>query len=97
MVSYFSIINKTKKTKTQVNYENAVEDKEVNNKNYFFEDGNNSDNDEDNTLYVQRYTILRHLTNNPIANMTGRRVTYEEGEVKLQVEEMSKITMEVEK
>ena len=90
-------INKSEITKTQVDADEAVEGEEVNNKNYFFGDSNERDGNEDDIPYVQRSTRVRHLPNKLIPNMEVVHVTYEEGAVKLQVEDMSKITMEVEK
>ena len=61
------------------------------------EDSIESEKDEYNTPYVQRSTIVRHHPNNIISNMSDGYVPYEEGAVNLQVEDMIKITMKVEK
>ena len=61
------------------------------------EDGNNINVYEDNTLDVPRYTIVRHLPNKLIPNTEGGFIPYEQVEVNLEVEDMSKITMEFEK
>ena len=91
------IIDKANNTDTQVDAEESVEDKEVNNKNDLLEDGNESNNDGNKTPYIQRYTRVIYLPNNLKPKISGGRVTYEEGKVNLQVEYMSKITTEVEK
>ena len=69
------VIYESENTKTQVDAEEAIEDKEVNNKNDFFEDGSKSDDDEDDTPYVRRSTIVIHRPKHLIPNMPGRRVT----------------------
>ena len=91
------IIEEENKTETKVDAEESVEDKEVNNNNWFLEEGNQINNDEYDTPYVQRSTRVIHRPNNLIPNISGGRVPYEEGKVNLQVEYMSKIIMGIEK
>ena len=69
-------IDDSENTKTKINSDETVEEEEANNKNDFFEDGNKSDNNEDNTPYVRHYTRVRHHPNNLIPNMEGGRVPY---------------------
>ena len=71
------IINKAENTGTQADAEEAVEDKEVNNNNEFFEDGNKINEKEVNTPNLQRLTRVRHRPNNLIPNISDRRVPYE--------------------
>ena len=91
------IIEEENNTETQVDAKEAVKETEVNHNNDFLEDGNERNNDEDKTPYVQRSTRVIHRPNKLIPNMSGGRVPYEEGKVKLQVEYMIKITKEIEK
>ena len=79
------ILTRTRKT---------VEDEEVNNNNDFF---NESDDNKYDTPYVRHSNIVRHRPTNLIPNMAGGLVPGEECSVYFQVEDMRKITMEVEK
>ena len=79
------IINEYDNTKTQFDAQEDVEDEEVRNNNDFFEDGNESNNDELKTPYLQHSNRVRHRPNNLISNMAGERVPYAEGLLKLQV------------
>ena len=69
-------IDDAENTKTKINSDEAVEEEEFSNKNYFFEDGNKSDNNEDDTPYVQHSNRVIHHPNNLIPNMAGGRVPY---------------------
>ena len=69
------IINEANKNEVQVDADEAVEDEEVKNNNDFFEDGNESDNDEYDTSYVRRSTKVRNHLNNLKQNMVGGLVS----------------------